>query len=215
MVVPAVDLPSWDREQAGGGGGVKLASARLPSIEGGGLLGGGGGVKLAAARLLWVGVGVVLGEDGGSRVLLGLSMSPSPTRVRSVWVSSSTVRRVVLSSDALGSGMGDRCEPKEGCRGGGSSTRRGPKRGPSPPQPSDESRLSERRPQPSPRAERPFSRSGLAASGVEQGGGAKRRKSGSTKWSLFRRPRWSLARADCARLSSSKNSANTQERCLN
>lgn len=210
-----MDLPSWEREQAGGGGGVKLASDRLPSMEGGELLGGGGGVKLAAARLLWVGVGVVLGEAGGSRVLLGLSMSPSPTRVRSVWASSSTVRRVVLSSDALGNGMGDRCEPKVGCRGGGSRARRDPKRGPSPPQPSEESRLSERRPQPSPRAESPFSRSGLAGSGVEQGSGARRKKSGSTKWSLFRRPRWSLARADWALLSNSKNSADTQEGGLN
>lgn len=212
---------------------MKLASARLPSREGGGLLGGGGGVKLAVARLLWVEVGVavvgdsggsgllwgvvvVIGSDGGgSRVLLGLSMSPSPTRVRSVWASSSTVRRVVLMSEGLGGGMGDRCEPKVGCRGGGSRTRRDPAMGPSVPQPSEESRLSERRPQPSPRAESPFSRRGLGASGVEQGCGARRRKSGSTRWSLFRRPRWSLARVDWARLSSSKNSANTQERGQN
>lgn len=47
-----MDSPSWDWEQSGGGGGVKLASARLPSSEGGGVLGGGGGVKLAVARLL-------------------------------------------------------------------------------------------------------------------------------------------------------------------
>lgn len=62
---------------------------------------GGGGVKLAAGRLLSkddTGDG-----EGGSRV--GLLMSPSPMRVRSVLASSSTVRRVRRVSE--GRRMGD------------------------------------------------------------------------------------------------------------
>lgn len=72
---------------------MKLASGRLPSTEG------------------------MEEGDGGSRVLLGLLMSPSPTRVRSVWASSSTVRRLVRDSE--GREMGDKWLPKAGWRGGG------------------------------------------------------------------------------------------------
>lgn len=88
--IPELDfpsaLPSFDSEH--GGGGVKLASGRVPSKDG---LGDG---------------------DGGSRVLLGLLMSPSPTRVRSGCVSSSTVRRLGRVSKGLE--MGDRWVPNVG-----------------------------------------------------------------------------------------------------
>lgn len=181
--IPEVDFPSppasWDWEQ--GGGGVKLASGRLLPRDG------------------------MEDGDGGSRVLLGLSMSPSPTRVRSVWTSSSTVRRLVRVS--VGREMGDRWVPKAGWRGGGNRHRL---ECPLALELREESRLSERRLEVrAPRVETPFSRVCFRESGVEQArpGGVRRRKSGSTRSSLFRSPRWSLARVLCARLSSSKNSA--------
>lgn len=151
--------------------------------------------------------------DGGSKVLLGLLMSPSPTRVRSVLVSSSTVRSVVRASQ--GREMGDKWVPKVGWRGGGNKHRRVPVC-PLALELREESRLSERRLEVRvPRTETPFSRVCLRDSGVEQArpGGVRRRNSGSTRSSLFKSPRWSLARALCARLSSSKNSAkrNTPE----
>lgn len=147
------------------------------------------------------------GGDAGSRVLLGLLMSPSPTRVRSVWASSSTVRRLVRDSD--GREMGDRWVPKVGWRGGGKRHRLFPEC-PLVLKLREESRLSERRLEMrAPRVGAPFSRGCFRESGVEheRPGGVRRRKSGSTKSSLFNSPRWSLARALCARLSSSKNSA--------
>lgn len=183
--IPEVDFPSppssWDWEQ--GGGGVKLAPGRLPSKDG------------------------MEGGDGGSRVLLGLLMSPSPTRVRSAWASSSTVRR--LGRESEGREMGDRWVPKVGWRGGGNRHRLVPEC-PLALELREESRLSERRLEVrAPREEMPFSRVCLRESGVEQAtaGGVRRRKSGSTRSSLLRSPRWSLARVLCARLSSSKNSA--------
>lgn len=88
--IPELDFPSgtpsFGSEQDGGG--VKLASGRVPSKDG---LGDG---------------------DGGSRVLFGLLMSPSPTRVRSVCVSSSTVRR--LGRMSKGREIGDKWVPKVG-----------------------------------------------------------------------------------------------------
>lgn len=148
---------------------------------------------------------------GGSRVLLGLLMSPSPTRVRSEWASSSTVRRIGRPSK--GREIGDRWVPKVGWRGGGNRHRLVPEC-PLALELREESRLSERRLEVrAPRGERPFSRVCFRESGVEQGwsGGVMRRKSGSTRSSLFRSPRWSLARVLCARLSSSKNSAKTDQ----
>lgn len=151
--------------------------------------------------------------DGGSRVLLGLLMSPSPTRVRSPWASSSTVRRIGRVS--RGRQMGERWVPKVEWRGGGIRHRLLPEC-PLALEPSEESRLSERRPAVrDPRGGTPFSRPCLRESGVEQAraeeeevaAGVSRRKSGSTRSSLLRSPRWSLARLLCARLSSSKNSA--------
>lgn len=153
--------------------------------------------------------------DGGSNVLLGLLMSPSPTSVRSVWASSSTVRR--LGRVSKGRGMGDRWVPKVGWRGGGSRHRLVPEC-PLALELREESRLSERRLEVrGPREDMPFSRLCFRESGVEQAkseeteqeevGGIRRRKSGSTRSSLLRSPRWSLARVLCARLSSSKNSA--------
>ena len=172
---------------------------------------GGGGVKLASGRLLSKdgrGVG-----DGGSNVLFGLLMSPSPTSVRSLWASSSTVRRLGRVSE--GRGIGDRWVPKVGWRGGGSRHRR---ESPLALELREESRLSERRlEERGPREETPFSLLCFRESGVEQAKseeieqdevvGVRRRKSGSTRSSLLRSPRWSLARVLCARLSSSKNSA--------
>lgn len=169
---------------------------------------GGGGVKLAAGRLLSkddTGDG-----EGGSRV--GLLMSPSPMRVRSVLASSSTVRRVGRVSE--GRRMGDMWVPKVGWRGGGMRHRL---ECPFALELREESRLSERRLEVRGLREgMPFSRTGFRELGVEQArsedteteevGGVSRRKSGSTRSSLFRRPRWSLARVLCARLSSSKNS---------
>lgn len=171
---------------------------------------GGGGVKLAAGRLL-------LKEDtgdgeGGSRV--GLLMSPSPTRVKSEWASSSTVRRVGRVSE--GRRIGDMCVPKVGWRGGGSRHRLGTEC-PFALELKEESRLSERRLEVRGLREgTPFSRPSFRELGVEQArseetetdevGGVSRRKSGSTRSSLFKSPRWSLARVLCARLSSSKNS---------
>lgn len=151
--------------------------------------------------------------SGGSRVLLGLLMSPSPTRVRSVWASSSTVRRAGRVSE--GRGMGDRWVPKVGWRGGGSRQRLTPEC-PLALELSEESRLSERRLEvKAPREDTPFSRVFFRESGVEQARSeeteredvaeVRRRKSGSTRSSLLRSPRWSLARVLCARLSSSKN----------
>lgn len=181
--IPEVDFPSppasWDWEQ--GGGGVKLASGRLLPRDG------------------------MEDGDGGSRVLLGLLISPSPTRVRSVWTSSSTVRRLVRVS--VGREMGDRWVPKVGWRGGGNRHRL---ECPLALELREESRLSERRLEVrAPRVETPFSRVCFRESGVEQArpGGVRRRKSGSTRSSLLRSPRWSLALVLCARLSSSKNSA--------
>lgn len=166
-------------------------------------------MKLASGRLLSKD-GMEDG-DGGSRVLLGLLMSPSPTKVRSVWVSSSTVRR--LGRESMGRGMGDRWVPKVGWRGGGIRHRLVPEC-PLALELREESRLSERRlAVRAPREDMPFSR----RSGVEQArseemeqeevGGVRRRNSGSTRSSLLRSPRWSLARVLCARLSSSKNSS--------
>lgn len=157
--------------------------------------------------------------DAGSSVLLGLLMSPSPTSVRSVWASSSTVRRLGRVSE--GRGMGDRWVPKVGWRGGGSRHRLVPEC-PLALELREESRLSERRLEVrSPREETPFSLLGFRESGVEQArseeteqeevGGVRRRKSGSTRSSLLSSPRWSLARVLCARLSSSKNSAKTHQ----
>ncbi len=160
-------------------------------------------MKLASGRLL--SKDGMVGGDGGSRVLLGLLMSPSPTRVRSVWASSSTVRR--LGRESEGREMGDRWLPKVGWRGGGNRHRL---ECPLALELREESRLSERRLEVrAPREETPFSRDCFKESGVEQtrSGGVRRRKSGSTKSSLLRSPRWSLARVLCARLSSSKNSA--------
>lgn len=145
--------------------------------------------------------------DGGSKVLLGLLMSPSPTSVRSVWASSSTVRRLVRDSE--GREMGDKWLPKVGWRGGGRRYRR-PAESPLALDLREESKLSERMPEVrDPREGAPFSLAGFRESGVEQArpGGLRRRKSGSTRSSLLSSPRWSLARALCARLSSSKNSA--------
>lgn len=173
---------------------------------------GGGGVKLASGRLLSrdsMGDG-----DGGSSVLLGLLMSPSPTSVRSVWPSSSTVRR--LGRVSMGRGMGDRWVPNVGWRGGGIRHRLIAE-GPLALELREESRLSERRLEVrGPRDETPFSLPCFRESGVEQAkleeteqeevGGVMRRKSGSTRSSLLSSPRWSLARLLCARLSSSKNS---------
>lgn len=162
-------------------------------------------MKLASGRLL-ARDGMEDG-DGGSRVLLGLLMSPSPTRVRSVWVSSSTVRRLVRVSG--GREIGDRWVPKVGWRGGGNRHLLVPEC-PLALELREESRLSERRLEVrAPRVETPFSRVCFRDSGVEQArpGGVRRRKSGSTRSSLLRSPRWSLARVLCARLSSSKNSA--------
>lgn len=167
---------------------MKLASGRLPSKDG-------------------IGDG-----DAGSRVLLGLLMSPSPTRVRSLWESSSTVRRVGRGSEDRG--MGDKWVPKGAWRGG-VNRHRLPPECPLALELREESRLSERRLEVrGPREETPLLR--FSESGVEQArseeteqeevGGARRRKSGSTRSSLFRSPRWSLARVLCARLSSSKNS---------
>lgn len=167
---------------SGGGGGVKLASGRLPSIDG------------------------MEDGDGGSSVLLGLLMSPSPTRVRSVWASSSTVRRLVRDSE--GREIGDKWLPKVGWRGGGRRYRRVPEC-PLALELREESKLSERRLEVrDPREDAPFSLACFRDSGVEQArpGGLRRRKSGSTRSSLLSSPRWSLARALCARLSSSKNS---------
>lgn len=191
--IPEVDFPSsptsGDTEQ--GGGGVKLASGRLLSKDG---MGDG---------------------EGGSRVLLGLLMSPSPTSVRSMWVSSSTVRRLGRVSN--GREIGDRWVPKVGWRGGGIRHRLVPEC-PLALELREESRLSERRLEVrGPLEETPFSLLGLRESGVEQAkleetekeevGGVRRRKSGSTRSSLLSSPRWSLARLLCARLNSSKNSA--------
>lgn len=167
---------------------------------------GAGGVKLASGRLL-LKDGMEDG-DGGSSVLLGLLMSPSPTSVRSAWVSSSTVRR-------LGRGMGDRWVPNAGWRGGGMRHLLVPE-GPLALELREESRLSDRKLEvKAPLEETPFSLLCFRESGVEEArsegaGGVSRRKSGSTRSSLFRRPRWSLARALWARLRSSKNSAETQ-----
>lgn len=162
-------------------------------------------MKLASGRLLSKdGMG---DGDGGSRVLFGLLMSPSPTRVRSVWTSSSTVRRLGRVSE--GREMGDRWVPKVGWRGGGNRHRLVPEC-PLALELREESRLSERWLEVRGTREwTPFSRAWLRESGVEQArsGGVRRRKSGSTRSSLFRSPRWSLARVLCARLSSSKNSA--------
>lgn len=131
--------------------------------------------------------------DAGSRVLLGLLMSPSPTRVRSVLESSSTVRRLGRVSE--GRGMGDRWVPKGVWRGGGSRHRL---ECPLALELREESRLSERRLEVrGPREETPLLR--FSESGVEQArseeteqeevGGARRRKSGSTRSSLLRSPR--------------------------
>lgn len=174
-------------------------------------------MKLASGRLLSKdGMG---DGEGGSSVLLGLLMSPSPTSVRSVWASSSTVRRLGRVSE--GRGMGDRWVPKVGWRGGGSRHRLVPEC-PLALELREESRLSERRLEVrSPREETPFSLLCFRESGVEQArseeteqeevGGVRRRKSGSTRSSLLSSPRWSLARVLCARLSSSKNSAKTRQ----
>lgn len=148
-----------------------------------------------------------MGDDNeGSRVLLGLLMWPSPTRVRSLLVSSSTVRRLGRVSEGLG--MGDRWVPKVAWRVGGIRHRLVAEC-PLALELREESRLSERRL--ALRAtleETPFSRLCFLESGVEQEmAGVRRRKSGSTRSFLFRRPRWSLARVLCARLRSSKNSA--------
>lgn len=188
--IPEVDLPSPPASWEQGGGGVKLASGRLLSKDS---MGDG---------------------EGGSSVLLGLLMSPSPTSVRSVWASSSTVRR--LGRVSKGRGMGDRWVPKVGWRGGGIRHRLVPEC-PLALELREESRLSERRLEVrGPREETPFSLLCFRESGVEQAkseeteqeevGGVMRRKSGSTRSSLLRSPRWSLARLLCARLSSSKNS---------
>lgn len=169
-------------------------------------------MKLASGRLLSMdGIG---DGDEGSRVLLGLLMSPSPTRVRSVLVSSSTVRRLGRVSE--GRGMGDKWEPKGKWRGGGSRHRLLPEC-PLALELREESRLSERRLEVrGPRGGMPFSLICFRESGVELAraeeteredvGGARRRKSGSTRSSLLSSPLWSLARVLCARLSSSKNS---------
>lgn len=168
-------------------------------------------MKLASGRLL-----SRHGKDegeGGKRVLLGLLMSPSPTRVRSAWASSSTVWR--LGRESEGRGMGERWVPKVEWRGGGSRHLLAAEC-PLALELREESRLSERRPAVrDPRGETPFSRPCFREAGVEQArseeaeeekvGGARRRKSGSTRSSLLRSPRWSLARALWARLSSSKN----------
>lgn len=170
-------------------------------------------MKLASGRLLSKdGAG---DGEGGSRVLLGLLMSPSPTSVRSVWLSSSTVRRLGRVSN--GRGMGDRWVPKVVWRGGGIRHRLVPEC-PLALELREESKLSERRLEVrSPREKTPFCLLCFSESGVEQArleeteqedvGGVMRRKSGSTRSSLLRSPRWSLARLLCARLSSSKNSA--------
>lgn len=162
---------------------------------------------------------------GANKVLLGLVMSPSPTRVRSAWVSSSSILRAG-PLDSEGRGMGERVALKGGTgrRGGGSSARR----------PAadwecplvllrEESRLSERRlALRGPRAgapPTPFSLPGpwpcLTEVGVEQALSREavegepevnRRKSGNSRSSLFRRPLWAFLRLLCARLRSSKNS---------
>lgn len=175
---------------------------------------GGGGVKSASGTLLSkedIGVG-----KGGSSVLLGLLMSPSPTSVRSAGVSS-TVRRLERGSG--GRGMGERWVPNVGWRGGGSRQRLAVEC-PLALELREESRLSERMPEVrDPRGGGPFSRPCLSEEGVElarseeaeqeEVGGVTRRKSGSTRSSLLRSPRWSFARLLWARLSSSKNSGKT------
>lgn len=151
---------------------------------------GGGGVKSAwGAPLSKEDIG--LGK-GGRSVLLGLLMSPSPTSVRSAGVSS-TVRR-------LGRGMGDRWVPNVGWRGGGSRQRLAAEC-PLALELREESRLSERTPEVrDPRGGAPFSRpcfseeDGVELARSEDVGGVTRRKSGSTRSSLLRSPRWSLAR---------------------
>lgn len=154
-------------------------------------------MKLASERLLSkdaAGVG-----KGGRRVLLGLLMSPSATSVRSEGASSSTVRRLGRGSE--GRWMGERWVPKVEWRGGGSRHRLAAEC-PLALLLRDESRLSDRRPdERDPRGGTPFC---FAEAGVEQArsveaeqeevGGVRRRKSGSTKSSLLRSPRWSLAR---------------------
>ena len=121
-------------------------------------------MKLASGRLLSkdsMGDG-----DGGSRVLLGLLMSPSPTRVRSELASSSTVRRLGRVSE--GRGIGDRWVPKVVWRGGGSRHRL-PAECPLALELREESRLSERRLEVRhPREETPFSRLCFRELGVEQ-----------------------------------------------
>lgn len=160
-------------------------------------------MKLASGRLLSKDS---MGDGNeGIRVLLGLLMSPSPTRVRSVWVSSSTVRR--FGRVSMGREMGERWVPNVGWRGGANKHRLAPEC-PLALELREESRLSERRLEVrAPREGTPFSRVCLKESGVEldTSGGVRRRKSGSTRCSLFRSPRWSLALVLCARLSSSKN----------
>lgn len=182
---------------------------------------GAGGVKLAPGRLASWDSGI---GEGGRRVLLGLLMSPSPTRVRSSWVSSSSVLRPgPLASKRRG--MGERVAPKVGIgwRAGGSALR-----------PTaewecplallrEESRLSERRlALRGPRAGVPPIPFTLPAPwpclmevGVEQVAPREavegeqvvnRRKSGNSRSSLFRRPLWAFLRLLCARLRSSKNS---------
>lgn len=162
-------------------------------------------MKLASGRLLSKDS---MGDGNeGIRVLLGLLMSPSPTRVRSVWVSSSTVRR--FGRVSMGREMGERWVPNVGWRGGANKHRLAPEC-PLALELREESRLSERRLEVrAPREGTPFSRVCLKESGVEldTSGGVRRRKSGSTRCSLFRSPRWSLALVLCARLSSSKNSS--------
>lgn len=162
---------------------------------------GGGGVKLASGRLLLRDASG--GGNGGRRVLLGLLMSPSATSVRSAGASSSTVRRLGRVSE--GRWMGERWVPKVAWRGGGGSRQRLAVECPLALQLRDESRLSDRTPDVrDPRGGPPFSQLCFAEAGVEQArseeteqeevGGVRRRKSGSTRSSLLRSPRWSLAR---------------------
>lgn len=156
-------------------------------------------MKVASGRLLLKDAGG--GGNGGSRVLLGLLMSPSATSVRSAGASSSTVRRPGRVSG--GRWMGERWVPKVAWRGGGGSRQRLAAECPLALQLRDESRLSDRAPDVrDPRGGPPFSQ--LCFAGVEQArseeteqeevGGVRRRKSGSTRSSLLRSPRWSLAR---------------------
>ncbi|KAF3837043.1 hypothetical protein F7725_004507 [Dissostichus mawsoni] len=182
--------------EGGGGGGMRrrekvvevvVRERKLTNVLGAGRWGGEVGFWQAAVE------GRHGGRQRGQQGAVGLLMWPSPTRVRSLLVSSSTVRRLGRVSE--GRGMGDRWVPKVAWRVGGIRHRLVAEC-PLALELREESRLSERRL--ALRAtleEMPFSRLCFLESGVEQEmAGVRRRKSGSTRSFLFRRPRWSLAR---------------------